>query len=111
MPAVSGIWGRRLHTCTTRAGVAAIASRRQATGLVEGVGEAAERLGEAYEHQVAQRMTLELALAEAVLEGGGPRGVVAGERDEAPADVARRRHPKVAAQPARRAAVVGDAHH
>ena len=47
---------------------------------------------------------------EAVLEHAGPRAALARERDEALAEVAGRGHVEVAPQPARRAAVVGDAH-
>ncbi len=83
---------------------------QQATGFVERVGEAAEGLGETDEHEVAEGVALELAVAEAVLERLRPHAVVAGERDEAPADVAGRRHAEVAAEPARRPAVVGHAH-
>ena len=45
----------------------------QAAGLVERGGEVAERLGEADEHEVAERVALELAAAEAVLERRRPR--------------------------------------
>ena len=55
-------------------------------------------------------MVGELAGTEAVLERGGPRAVVARERDQAAAEIAGRGHVEVAPQPAGAAAVVGDAH-
>ena len=70
----------------------------------------AEGLGETDDHQVAERVAVELTAGEPVLEGGRPHAVVVGERDEAAAEVARGGDTEVAAQPARRAAVVGDAH-
>jgi hypothetical protein len=76
---------------------------------VDGRDGVAERLVEAGEDEVAEGVPLELTGAEAVLEGGGPELVV-GERHEAAAQVARREHVEVAAQPTRRPAVVGDAH-
>ena len=74
--------------------------------------EVAERLGEADDQEVAERVALELAAARSgarTRAGHGPSSVVA-ERDEALAQVAGRGHAEVAAQPAGRAAVVGDAH-
>ena len=63
--------------------------------------EIAERLGEADEDQVAERVAVELAAREPVLERAGHGPSSLGERDEAPAQVARRGHAEVAAQPAR----------
>ncbi len=60
--------------------------------------------------EVAERVVGELARTEPVLERGGPRTVVGRERDEARAQVAGRGDVEIAAQPARAAAVVGDAH-
>ena len=82
----------------------------QPTGFVERVGEAAEGLGQADEHEVAEGMAFQLAAAEPVLERGRPHAVVSGQRHQAAADVARRRHAEVASEPARRTTVVGDAH-
>ena len=82
----------------------------QAAHFVERRGEIAERLGQPDEHEVAERVSVELAGAEAVLERVGPRPVVV-----ASATRQRRRSPgasdvEVASQPTRRTAVVGDAH-
>ena len=73
-------------------------------------------LGEADEDEVAERVAVELARGEAVVERLRPLvlvvdAVVGRERDEALAEVAHAEHAEVAPQPAGGAAVVGDAHH
>ena len=62
--------------------------------------EIAERLREADEHQVAERVAGELAGRKRCSNAAGPRAVVARERDEAPAEIAGRGDVEVAAQPA-----------
>jgi len=69
--------------------------------LVERVGQIAERLREADEHEVAERMTGELARREAVLECGRPRAVAARQRDQALAQIAGRGDTEIAAEATR----------
>ena len=79
-------------------------------GLVERGGEIAERLGQADDEEVAERMVGELAGTETVLERRRPGlGVVGRERDEAAPEVAGRGNVEVAPEAAGAAAVVGDA--
>ena len=75
--------------------------REEAARFVERGGEVAERLRQTDQHEVAERMTFEIALAEAVLERVGPHALVAREGNQAAADVARRCHAEIASEPAR----------
>ena len=80
----------------------------QPAGLVErGDGIARASRPSPTSTRLPERVPVELALVEAVLERLGPRLSSVGERDQALAQVTRRRHAELAAQPAGRAAVVG----
>ncbi len=74
----------------------------QAARFVERGSEVAERLGKPDDDEVAERVATQLAAAEAMLERFVPDVVVTGQRDEAPAQVTRRRHAEVASQASRR---------
>ncbi len=69
--------------------------------------ERAHDLGQRRQEDVAERVPGQLAAVEAVPEEPVHERLVLGQRDQAVADVARRRHREVAAQPAAGAAVVG----
>ena len=68
----------------------------ETTRFLERGGEVAERLRQADDDQVPERMPAELSPAEAMLEGVAPHGFAAGQRDQAPSQVAGRRHAEVA---------------
>jgi len=79
------------------------------------VSPAAGDLGEPDEHQVAERVPLELTRGEAVVERSCPRdldlgGAVGSQRDQALAEITDAEHAEVPPQPSGGTAVVGDAH-
>jgi hypothetical protein len=75
---------------------------------LHGLGEVAGDVGERGHEQVAEAVTLEIALVEAVLEEPGEQVLVFGERDHAVANVAGGKHFEVFAKAAGGASVVGD---
>ena len=75
------------------------------------VREVVGHVGERGQHQVADRVSVQaVAGAEPVLEDVGDQRVIVRQRREAVADVARRNHVELGAQPSRAAAVVGGRH-
>jgi hypothetical protein len=95
------------HDRFGRRGQRTAAGADDPAGLVERAHRVADRLEQCREHEVAQRVAGELAVVEAVLEGSRPHARLVGQRDERLAEVAGREDAEVAAEPPRRAAVVG----
>ena len=85
------------------------ACRQVLLGVLDRLGKRPGQIGERRKHQIAERVAGKpLAVREAVLEEARLQaGLVLGHRHEAVADVAGRQHAELAAQHARRAAVVG----
>ncbi len=90
------------------AGVDATAGGEDLGAGLDGLGEVSGDAGEGGEEEVAEAVTFEVALGEAVLEELGEEGFVLGEGDEAVAEVAGGKHFEVFAEAAGGATVVGD---
>ena len=90
------------------AGIDAAAGGEDLGADLDGLGEVSSDAGEGGEEEIAEAVTFEVAVREAVLEELGEEVFVLGEGDEAVADVAGGKHVEVFAQATRRAAVVGD---
>ncbi len=80
---------------------------QHAPDLGDGGVERADHLGQRGQEDVAEGVACELSAIEAVPEEPVHERLVLGQRDQAVADVARRRHREVAPQAAAGAAVVG----
>ena len=99
------------HDVVERGGQHAAAHLEHVRGLLHGALEVAGHLGERGHEQVAEAVALQAAVVgEAVLEELAHQRLVVGERDQAVAQVAGRRHAHVAAQQPGAAAVVGHRH-
>jgi hypothetical protein len=90
-----------------RRGQHAAADLQDPAALLDRQVEAPRDLREGGEEEVAEGVSRQVAVGEAVLEEAAEERLVVGEGDEAIADVAGRQHPQLAAQPPGRAAVVG----
>ena len=101
-----GQQGRRVR----RRGHDAALDCEHAADLRDGGVERADDLGQRRQEDVAEGVPGQLAAVEAVAEEPVHQRLVLGQRDQAVADVARRRHREIAAQAAARAAVVGQRH-
>ena len=97
-----GLQDHRLH----RGRHDATDTAEEAKTLVDRRAEASERLGEAGENDVADRMTIEFGAVEAMLESLCPYASLLGDGDEAPAKITRSRNAERLSEPTARTPVV-----